>query len=118
EGLKQGRASDPYLPVLVITAKGTTITAIEAMKWGAFDYLPKPLDLPLLEQQVAGGRGGGRLPRGAVEAARGEGTEGPGELLLGNSPSMQSVWKTIGRAAAQDGPALVQGGPGDRKSTR
>src|SRR5207244_3912085 len=87
----------------------------EAMKWGAFDYLPKPLDLPLLEQQVMRALEVRKLMSVPVERARGTTAEGPAELLLGNSPAMQSVWKTIGRAAAQDGPALVQGEPGTGK---
>src|SRR5262245_12248536 len=43
--LAQARKADPHLPVIFITARGTSQTAIEAMKRGAFDYLHKPLDL-------------------------------------------------------------------------
>jgi len=46
------RNMDASLPVIFITAHGTSDTAIEAMKAGAFDYLPKPLDLPRLRQLV------------------------------------------------------------------
>jgi two-component system nitrogen regulation response regulator GlnG len=44
------RAADPKRPVIFITAHGTTETAIEAMKRGAFDYLSKPLDLELMSR--------------------------------------------------------------------
>src|SRR5262249_18522927 len=46
------RSMDASLPVIFITAHGTSETAIEAMKVGAFDYLPKPLDIPRLRQLV------------------------------------------------------------------
>jgi DNA-binding NtrC family response regulator len=46
------RGIDASLPVIFITAHGTSETAIEAMKAGAFDYLPKPLDLPRMRQLV------------------------------------------------------------------
>src|SRR5215218_4332119 len=46
------RVVDPHLPVVVITAHGTTDTAIEAMKRGAFEYLLKPVDLHQLQEVV------------------------------------------------------------------
>lgn len=113
--LRQVREIDTHVPVLVITAQGSTITAIEAMKWGAFDFLPKPLDLSHLQRQVARALEVRRLTRRPVELARGEAPQGPADLLLGNSRQMQDVWKTIGRAAAQDGPVLIEGEPGTGK---
>src|ERR1043165_7599911 len=47
------RPSHTKLPVIIMTAYGTTQTAIEAMKLGAFDYLLKPFDVPKLKQVVA-----------------------------------------------------------------
>src|SRR4051794_29882044 len=44
EVFEEIRAADPRLPVIFSTAHGTTRTAIEAMKHGAFDYLVKPVD--------------------------------------------------------------------------
>src|SRR5204863_5404864 len=54
ETLRRIRQSDAKLPVIMMTAYGTTQTAIEAMKLGAYDYLLKPFDVPKLKQLVAG----------------------------------------------------------------
>src|ERR1051325_6209062 len=52
ETLRRIRESDGKLPVIIMTAYGTTQTAIEAMKLGAYDYLLKPFDVPRLKQLV------------------------------------------------------------------
>ena len=60
EAFQAMRKIDPKLPVIVMTAFGTTETAIEAIKLGAFDYLLKPFDIPdiltLIEQAIEAGR--------------------------------------------------------------
>ena len=53
ETLRRIRASNPKLLVILMTAYGTTQTAIEAMKLGAYDYLLKPFDVPKLKEIVA-----------------------------------------------------------------
>jgi two-component system nitrogen regulation response regulator GlnG len=100
----------PKKPVVFITAHGTTQTAIEAMKGGAFDYLIKPLDLDRLSQV---------LDR-AFEAARLMGV--PAELpvedrdqIVGRSAVMQEMCKTIGRVAPQDVNVLITGESGTGK---
>jgi len=54
------REVEPKLPVLIMTAFGTTDTAIEATKLGAFDYVLKPFEIPdilhLIEQALEAGR--------------------------------------------------------------
>ncbi|HYV31852.1 MAG TPA: response regulator, partial [Candidatus Binatia bacterium] len=52
ETLRRLRQIDASLPVIMMTAYGTTQTAIEAMKLGAYDYLLKPFDVPKLKQIV------------------------------------------------------------------
>src|SRR5207248_6021857 len=52
EALSQFRELDPHSPVILISGKGTTDTAIEAMKRGAYDYLLKPLELSQLRQVI------------------------------------------------------------------
>ena len=105
------RARDPRRPVVFITAQGTTDTAIEAMKHGAFDYLTKPIDLQRL---------GVLLPQ-AFEAARlmNVPAELPGdaaaERILGRSPAIQEMCKSIGRLAAQDVNVLIVGESGTGK---
>src|SRR3989449_7627058 len=53
ETLRRIRQTDTKLPVIMMTAYGTTQTAIEAMKLGAYDYLLKPFDVPKLKQLVS-----------------------------------------------------------------
>src|ERR1700690_2631557 len=53
ETLRRIRATNPKLLVILMTAYGTTQTAIEAMKLGAYDYLLKPFDAPKLKEIVA-----------------------------------------------------------------
>src|SRR5262249_55622382 len=106
----QLQALDRKRPVIFITAHGTTQTAIEAMKGGAFDYLVKPLDLERLSQVV----------ERAFEAARLMGVpavlpqEGPSDQIIARSQIMQEMCKAIGRTAPQDVNALILGesGPG------
>src|SRR5918999_251020 len=52
ETLRRLRQSDAKLPVIIMTAYGTTQTAIEAMKLGAYDYLLKPFDIPRMKQLI------------------------------------------------------------------
>ena len=105
------RASTPKRPVIFITAHGTTRTAIEAMKNGAFDYLIKPLDFDQLSDLI----------RRAFEAARLmqvpavlPGLE-PTEPIVGRSPVMQEMCKLIGRVAPQDVNVLILGESGTGK---
>ncbi|GAG39489.1 unnamed protein product, partial [marine sediment metagenome] len=52
EALSQAKLIQPDLAVIIITAYGTMMTAIEAMKWGAYDYITKPFDVEELEMIV------------------------------------------------------------------
>src|ERR1041385_9006436 len=52
ETLRRLRQTDAKLPVIIMTAYGTTQTAIEAMKLGAYDYVLKPFDVPKLKSLV------------------------------------------------------------------
>jgi two-component system nitrogen regulation response regulator GlnG len=102
------RARSPKRPVIFITAHGTTRTAIEAMKNGAFDYLIKPLDFEPLSD----------LLRRAFEAARLMQVPAvlpdlePREEIVGRSPVIQEMCKLIGRVAPQDVNVLITGESG------
>ncbi len=110
--VRQLHSERPRLPILLMTAHGTTETAIEAMKLGAFDYVLKPFELPELLD----------LLRKAVEARRsmtepvGLGEAAPaGTALVGQSRAMQAVFKEIGRLAAKPVSVLVEGETGTGK---
>lgn len=105
------RAENAKRPVIFITAHGTTDTAIEAMKRGAFDYLTKPLDLEQLSS----------LLDRAFEAARFMSEpamlpdDSPDDRIIGRSPTMHEVFKQIGRIAQQDVNVLITGESGTGK---
>ncbi|MCI0455998.1 MAG: response regulator, partial [Gemmataceae bacterium] len=105
------QALDPRRPVIFITAHGTTETAIEAMKLGAFDYLVKPVDLERLSELLQRAFEAGRLMQvPAVLPA-----EDRGDRIVGCSPAMQEMCKTIGRVAPQDVNVLILGESGTGK---
>jgi two-component system nitrogen regulation response regulator GlnG len=105
---------DERTPVIFITGHGTTDTAIEAMKLGAFDYLFKPLELPQLEKVVEHAFEVSRLMRVPAVLETETPTE-PADLLIGRSPKMQEVYKAIGRVAPQDVTVLILGETGTGK---
>jgi two-component system nitrogen regulation response regulator GlnG len=105
------RALDPKRPVIFITAHGTTESAIEAMKGGAFDYLIKPLDLERLSQLVERAFDAARLMHvPAVLPA-----EDSVDRIVGRSVVMQEMCKAIGRVAPQDVNVLILGESGTGK---
>jgi DNA-binding NtrC family response regulator len=86
------------------------------MRDGAFDYLTKPFDLPLLRTTVLRATKQRALSRaaGPPDPAAGDGERPPGELI-GTSAAMLGVWKLIGRAAASTAPVLITGETGTGK---
>jgi nitrogen regulation protein NR(I) len=115
DAFDQIRRIDPRLPVIIITAHATSDMAIEATKRGAFEYLPKPVDLGRLREEVARAVS---LSRQRHVPAVFEETEQPDQLvdrIVGQSPAMQEVYKAIGRVASQDVTVLILGESGTGK---
>jgi two-component system nitrogen regulation response regulator GlnG len=106
-------AIDPRLPIIIMTAQGTTDTAIDAMKRGAYEYLLKPVKLNELRQLVARAIEVSRLSR--VPAVFDQQDEPAVDRIIGQSAAMQRVYKDIGRVAAQDLNVLVLGESGTGK---
>src|SRR3954471_2432004 len=109
------RAIDPKLLVVFITGHGTAETAIEAMKLGAFDYLVKPLDLTELHHIVEQALKISHLIH--VPAAVDSATQlsDASDRLIGSGPSMQSLFKQMGRVAPLDVNVLILGESGTGK---
>ena len=103
-------------PVVIMTAQNTFENAVEAMKRGAFDYLTKPFELPQLEALIEKVRQQRSL-RGEVTALRRRVGEAfrSGEVLVGRTPAMLDLFKTIGRVAASDAAVLILGESGTGK---
>ena len=95
----------------MITAYSTMDTAIEATKRGAYEYLLKPVAFDQLRAAVdrrIALRSEDRSPVAAVENNCIESAE----LIVGQSPAMQDVYKSIGRIAPQDVTVLIEGKAG------
>src|SRR5215208_7041646 len=84
---RQIRAIDARIPVIFITGHGTTETAIEAMKQGAFDYLLKPLELDHLRDLVDRAAEISRLSQVPAVVADEAPAQGPADVLVGRSPA-------------------------------
>jgi two-component system nitrogen regulation response regulator GlnG len=121
EVFSQLQQLDARRPVLFITAHGTTDSALEAMKQGAFDYVIKPIDLERLSQLLGRAFEAARLmkepavlpddPRAGEEPAGGH----QGDRIIGRSNVMQELCKQIGRLAPQDVNVLILGESGAGK---
>jgi two-component system, NtrC family, response regulator len=105
-------AAQPRLPIILITAFGTTQTAIEATKFGAYDYLLKPFDMPQLLDLVRKAADSNRLMSEPV--ALGESAPGR-DALVGQSAAMREIYKEIGRVAGKPVNVLIRGETGTGK---
>ena len=103
------------LPVIVMTAHGTSSTAIHSMQLGAYDYLTKPIDLNQLGLTIR------RLLEHHALAQQVKSLQSKlnehliRERIVGQSPAMQEVYKLIGRVAASDATVLICGETGTGK---
>ena len=100
----------PDLPIIVLSARNTLATAVRATEAGAFDYLPKPFDLDVLTQAVAGALA--RSRRNPSEAVASVDDVLP---LIGRSPAMQDVYRVIARVVSNDLTVLISGESGTGK---
>ena len=115
ETLKRIRQIDSKLLVILMTAYGTTQTAIEAMKLGAYDYLLKPFDVPKLKDVVLNALKAASDMRQVVSYQPLLEKEDYELGIVGRSEPMQQVFKLIGQLAASDATALITGESGTGK---
>jgi two-component system, NtrC family, response regulator AtoC len=106
--------ADGPLPVIVMTAYGSASIAIDAMQLGAYDYVTKPFDLDDVLLRVQRFFERQALAR-EVQELRRSADRDPNEYIIGNSPSMQDVFKTIGLVARTESTVLVTGETGTGK---
>lgn len=105
------RNADSKRPVIFVTAHGTTETAIEAMKLGAFDYLTKPLDLEQMNGVLGRAFDAARLMRDPAILP----DDPRSDRIVGRTPIVQEMCKQIGRVAALDANVLILGESGTGK---
>jgi len=118
EVLKEIKQIDPKILVIIMTAYGTTETAIEAMKQGAFDYIIKPFPIPQIKQLVEKAISLRKLMKQEVTYAQGDDqkqAEGKEERIVGTSPKMQEIYKLVGQISQSDITVLLRGESGTGK---
>ncbi|MGA1823926.1 MAG: sigma-54-dependent transcriptional regulator [bacterium] len=115
--LERIKEKNPHLMVIMITAHGTTDRAIRAMKLGAYDYILKPFDIPLMWDTV----------QKALKAAESITTivsyplsqesvnNRDAQTIVGDSLKMQEVYKAIGQIAEKNVTVLISGESGTGK---
>jgi DNA-binding NtrC family response regulator len=118
EILKDAKRIDPGLAVIMTTGFGTTRTAIEAMKLGAYDYLTKPFDINKLKTIVEKALESNLLSRKVRYSREGQNQsaeENDADIMIGSSPEMVEIWKMVGKVADSDATILIQGESGTGK---
>ena len=104
----------PGLPVIIISAQNTIMTAIQATEAEAFDYLPKPFDLPdLMKRSARALEQKRRAPKVAVPPAREAAEDLP---LVGRTAAMQALYRLVARVMNTDLAVLITGESGTGKS--
>jgi len=114
ETLPKITAVRPGLPVIVISAQNTIMTAIQAAEAEAYDYLPKPFDLPDLMK-----RAGRALARQTKAPAKDDADIIGAEddlPLVGRTPQMQSLYRLVARVMNTELTVMITGESGTGKS--
>jgi DNA-binding NtrC family response regulator len=115
EMLKEIKRELPKVPIIIMTAFGTTETAIEAMRMGAFDYILKPFELDEISELVAKGLEAHKLMNRAVAIPAMSEYRDDSDQIIGKSKAMQEVYKLIGQVAESDLTVLIRGESGTGK---
>ena len=106
----------PGLPVIVISAQNTIMTAIQAAEAEAFDYLPKPFDLPDLMKRTARALDTNRRVRPGADAEKPIDDKPEDLPLVGRTQAMQALYRLVARVMNTDMPVLLTGESGTGKS--
>jgi DNA-binding NtrC family response regulator len=116
--LREAKKIDPGLSVIMTTGYQSTQSAIDAMKYGAYDYLPKPfstenlrnvvnkaLECNLQNRKVRYSRDRQQVLDSGVDE----------DVMIGSSPEMIEIWKLVGKVAGSDATVMIQGESGTGK---
>jgi two-component system nitrogen regulation response regulator GlnG len=102
----------PNLPVIIISAQNTVMTAIKASELGAYDYLPKPFDLKDLLSKVSRALNQTNVPVTPIATT----TDGQSLPLVGSSTVMQELYRVVARVLNTDLNVMITGESGTGKN--
>ncbi len=112
--VREVKAIRPELPVVIMATRYDSRTAIEVVKTGAFDFLPKPLDKTevrrVLDEAIQSSLNSVKLTIGSADSYA-----EPGDSLVGQSRAMLEVYKALGRLSATPVTVLIHGETGTGK---
>ena len=108
--LDAAKRKDPLCSVILMTGRGTVETVMAATRGGAFDYIAKPFDLDVMLDAIERAEASRQEQEGEAEEKEPLETE-----MIGTSPSMVEIYKTISRTAPTDATVLIEGETGTGK---
>ena len=107
----------PNLPVIIISAQNNIMTAVRANEANAFDYLPKPFDLPELMNRSSKALENKKMRNLTLNVEHEkEKMSNPEIPMIGRSDAMQKLYKLMARTVESNVSALIVGEPGSGKS--
>ena len=115
EALRQIKAYNPAIPVIIMTAYSSVESAVEALKTGAYDYLIKPLDFEVLKLTLERARehAGLKAENQQLKAQLGVDFDAPN--IIGASPAMKALIDMLAMIAPSEATVLISGGSGTGK---
>ena len=116
DALFEIKKKDPQATVIMMTAYGTTQTAIEAMKRGAYEYITKPFKNEEVKALIKKALEAGRLMKEKVSLSADADVDNlEGACIIGKSPAMLEIYKTVGKVAESNATVLIRGESGTGK---
>ena len=115
ETLRQIKAQNPRLPVLILTANGAIDAVVTAMRDGAWDYLVKPVDRMRLATTLRNAVEHNRMAVQVAQLQREAGGRTGFARMVGDSPSMRALFRQIDRVAPTSITVLIRGESGTGK---
>jgi two-component system response regulator HydG len=115
EALVEIKAFNPAIPVMIMTAYASLETAVEAVKKGAYDYLPKPLDFDELRLKMERAMEHRQLKEENAQLRDSLGSRFDRRNLIGSAPVMARLLDTIAQVAPSEATVLITGESGTGK---
>ncbi len=117
EAIRRIKEINPQIPVIIMTAYGTTDRVIEAMKLGAYEYMEKPFDIDKMRLIIREALGLKMMTEeeGGIHLQMKSGERPVADRIVGKTPAIKEVYKMIGKVAASDAGVLITGESGTGK---